>query len=204
MQKKDKMNVDNAKYDSCGVRIIAASDMPVSLWRGGRTTEIYIEPEGALYAERNFLFRISTAEVELEESDFTSLPDYNRLIASVSGTMRLSHGANGSEKLVLPRSTVYAFDGGIQTHCIGKARDLNLMLRKSAAEGELVFVDSGTELNLEPAANETMLLFELESGNAALCAGGNARLRCTANGQCALFTVRLVGEAIPDFDNRNG
>lgn len=78
------------------------------------------------------------------------------------------------------------------------------MLRKSAAEGELVFVDSGTELNLEPAANETMLLFELESGNAALCAGGNARLRCTANGQCALFTVRLVGEAIPDFDNRNG
>ena len=90
--------------------------------------------------------------------------------------MRLSHGANGSEKLVLPRSTVYAFDGGIQTHCVGKARDLNLMLRKGAAEGELVFVDSGTELNLEPAANETMLLFELESGNAALCAGGNARL----------------------------
>lgn len=105
MQKKDKINVDNAKYDSCGVRIIAASDMPVSLWSGGRTTEIYIAPEGALYAERNFLFRISTAEVELEESDFTSLPDYNRLIASVSGTMRLAHGANGSEKLVLPRST---------------------------------------------------------------------------------------------------
>ena len=158
MQKKDKINVDNAEYDSCGVRIIAASDMPVSLWSGGRTTEIYIAPEGALYAERNFLFRISTAEVELEESDFTSLPDYNRLIASVSGTMRLSHGANGSEKLVLPRSTVYAFDGGIQTHCVGKARDLNLMLRKGAAEGELVFVDSGTELDLEPAANETMLL----------------------------------------------
>lgn len=108
MQKKDKINVDNAKYDSCGVRIIAASDMPVSLWSGGRTTEIYIAPEGALYAERNFLFRISTAEVELEESDFTSLPDYNRLIASVSGTMRLAHGANGREKLVLPRSTVYA------------------------------------------------------------------------------------------------
>ena len=70
MQKENKMNVDNAKYDSCGVRIIAASDMPVSLWSGGRTTEIYIAPEGALYAERNFLFRISTAEVELEESDF--------------------------------------------------------------------------------------------------------------------------------------
>lgn len=132
MQKENKINVDNTKYDSCGVRIIAASDMPVSLWSGGRTTEIYIAPEGALYAERNFLFRISTAEVELEESDFTSLPDYNRLIASVSGTMRLTHGANGSEKLVLPRSTVYAFDGGIQTHCVGKARDLNLMLRKGA------------------------------------------------------------------------
>lgn len=55
MQKENKINVDNAKYDSCGVRIIAASDMPVSLWSGGRTTEIYIAPEGALYAERNFL-----------------------------------------------------------------------------------------------------------------------------------------------------
>ena len=42
MQKENKINVDNAKYDSCGVRIIAASDMPVSLWSGGRTTEIYI------------------------------------------------------------------------------------------------------------------------------------------------------------------
>ena len=56
MQKENKINVDNAKYDSCGVRIIAASDMPVSLWSGGRTTEIYIAPEGALTLSAIFFF----------------------------------------------------------------------------------------------------------------------------------------------------
>ena len=56
MQKENKMNVDNAKYDSCGVRIIAASDMPVSLWSGGRTTEIYIAPEELFTLSAIFFF----------------------------------------------------------------------------------------------------------------------------------------------------
>ena len=44
--------------------------MPVSSWSGGRTTEIFIFPVGERYSDRNFLFRISTAEVELDSSDF--------------------------------------------------------------------------------------------------------------------------------------
>lgn len=202
MQKKDNTSTVSVQSDSRGVKFIAAAEMPVSLWSGGKTTEICIFPNGAVYAERSFLFRISTAAVELCESDFTPLPDYNRLIASISGTMRLSHEKNGAETVVSPRSTVYAFDGGIPTHCLGKARDLNLMLRKGAATGEMMFVDDGTELDIEPAESETVVVFELESGNAALCAGAGARLHCSANGQCALFRVRVAENAAVSTDNK--
>ena len=66
-------------------------DYRISDWSGGKTIQIAIAPEDALYAERSFLWRLSSATVDLDESDFTSLPDYLRLIAPLRGEMRLSH-----------------------------------------------------------------------------------------------------------------
>ena len=77
--------------------IISKDSMPVSSWSGGRTTEIFIFPVGERYSDRNFLFRISTAEVELDSSDFTSLPGHERLSACVSGERHLTD--NGSDSL---------------------------------------------------------------------------------------------------------
>ena len=48
-----------------------------SAWSGGATTEIRIMPEGSRYADREFLWRLSSATVEVEESTFTALPDYD-------------------------------------------------------------------------------------------------------------------------------
>ena len=56
-----------------------------TLWSGGTTTQMAIAPEGAVYADRDFLWRFSSAKVELEHSDFTPLPDYVRLIAVLHG-----------------------------------------------------------------------------------------------------------------------
>ena len=72
-------------------------DYLVSHWAGGTTAQIAIAPEGALYSDRDFLWRVSSARVELEESVFTSLPDYHRWISTLAGGMVLSH--QGGEKI---------------------------------------------------------------------------------------------------------
>ena len=58
-------------------------------WSGGTTTQLAIAPEEAVYAERDFLWRLSSAQVELEHSDFTPLPDYNRLISVLNWSLKL-------------------------------------------------------------------------------------------------------------------
>ena len=104
-------------------------------WSGGLTTQLGIAPEGAVYADRDFLWRLSSATVEDVESDFTSLPDYERLISTLEGTIQLSH--NGGEKLTLDPYEVHRFDGGDNTHSWGCCRDFNLMLRKGRCEGRM-------------------------------------------------------------------
>ena len=57
---------------------LTPEDYITTRWSGGATTELLIRPRGAAYAQRAFLCRISSATVELDESTFTPLPDYER------------------------------------------------------------------------------------------------------------------------------
>ena len=108
-------------------------DYRVSQWSGGTTTEFLLFPESASYAARNFLWRVSSATVELAESDFTLLPDYRRYLTPLSGDLELSRG--GAAFASLPALDVLAFDGGEAVKSRGQVTDFNLMLRKGAAEG---------------------------------------------------------------------
>ena len=47
----------------------------ISKWSGGTNTQVAIAPEGAVYADRDFLWRLSSARVELEHS---AVPDPTR------------------------------------------------------------------------------------------------------------------------------
>lgn len=104
-----------------------------TLWSGGTTTQLAIAPEGAVYADRDFLWRLSSAGVELDHSDFTSLPDYNRLISILRGEMKLKIGEG--EPFPLEPLQLCAFDGGVPVESWGKCTDYNLMMRKGACEG---------------------------------------------------------------------
>ena len=104
-----------------------------TLWSGGTTTQLAIAPEGAVYADRDFLWRLSSAGVELDHSDFTPLPDYNRLISILRGEMKLKIGEG--EPFPLEPLQLRAFDGGVPVESWGKCTDYNLMMRKGACEG---------------------------------------------------------------------
>lgn len=112
---------------------LTKNDYIISQWSGGTTTQVAIAPEGAVYADRDFLWRISSASVDLDESDFTALPDYHRWISTLEGGMTLSH--QGGEKIVLAPYEVHQFDGGVDTHSWGRCTDFNLMLRKGKCQG---------------------------------------------------------------------
>lgn len=121
------------------------SEYNTSAWSGGTTTEIGIYPETSKYADRDFLWRISSATVDLEESTFTALPDYDRIIMTLEGDIDLCH--NGGEWIHLNAFETHSFDGGDDTVSKGKVVDFNLMLRKGKAGGMLVpltFLEDGT------------------------------------------------------------
>lgn len=107
--------------------------MPTSAWSGGTTTQICIFPRTANYAEREFLWRISSATVDLQESDFTALPDYQRFISTLRGEIILTH--NHGAQFTLKPYEIHAFSGGDSTHCVGRCTDFNLMLRRGKADG---------------------------------------------------------------------
>ncbi len=115
---------------------LTEKDYKVGLWSGGSTTELFIWPEGADYAKREFTLRVSSARVDLEESDFTPLIGVTRYITPLSGGFALTHP--GSAPVVMgPMSEPYRFSGEIPTHCVGKATDFNLMLKGTKGEMQL-------------------------------------------------------------------
>lgn len=114
-------------------KLLKRSDYRTSRWPGGTTTQLAIAPEGAQYAGRDFLWRISSAQVELEHSDFTPLPDYDRFLAVLAGELELKVG--DEPRTPLPRLTVRSFDGGVPTQSWGRCTDFNLMVRKGQGLG---------------------------------------------------------------------
>lgn len=115
---------------------IDAAAQTVSRWSGGTTTQLAIFPAQAVYAERDFLWRVSSAVVELPESDFTPLPDYDRILMILSGELTLSH--DGGEEYTLRALEQTSFDGASHTFSRGQVTDFNLMMRKGRCTGRVV------------------------------------------------------------------
>ena len=114
---------------------IDAAAQTISRWSGGTTTQLAIAPAGAVYAERDFLWRVSSAVVELPESDFTPLPDYDRILMILSGELALSH--DGGEEYTLRALEQTSFDGASHTFSRGQVTDFNLMMRKGRCTGRV-------------------------------------------------------------------
>ncbi len=147
------------------IKHLTTDDYAISKWAGGTTTQVGIGPQGAVYADRDFLWRISSATVELPESDFSALGDYERYIATLEGGMRLQH--DGGDFIDLAPFDVHRFDGGAKTHSWGCCTDFNLMLRKGKCSGDLRAIHlKGTE-TIEPKDYTDLILY---------CAAGSCKL----------------------------
>ena len=107
---------------------------------------MFIYPHNSLYGDRDFICRISSATVELVKSEFTSLPDYNRILMVLKGKLILRHeGQDPIELFELEQDT---FDGNVLTVSEGKVTDFNLMMRKGICQGnvEVIQIDAKSTL----------------------------------------------------------
>lgn len=109
------------------MQIIKHNQQQTVNWSGGTTTQLFIYPPDAQYAERNFLFRISTATVETDTSTFTDLTGYQRIIMLLQGELTLTHNKEVTHHLkpLIP----HLFDGAWQTKAAGKVTDFNVMFK---------------------------------------------------------------------------
>ncbi len=110
------------------INVYKKDEYKTGIWSGGTTTELGIYPNDAQYSERKFIWRLSSATVEIEESEFTPLPDYDRVLIVLNGEVVLVH-----KEIRVARLAQYEqdrFSGAYETKSFGKITDFNLMVKK--------------------------------------------------------------------------
>lgn len=107
------------------ISILSSQHFISSQWAGGSSTQLYIFPANASYAERDFQIRLSTAKVEVEESTFTSLPGIQRKLMILDGEITINHKGQYSKHL--QPFDVDNFNGDWKTTSIGTCTDFNVM-----------------------------------------------------------------------------
>ena len=146
-----------------------------SKWAGGQTKELGIFPKSSKYLDRNFIWRLSSATVELEESSFTRLPDYDRVLMVLEGEVVLSY--EGERVARLKELEQDRFDGGWKTRSFGKITDYNLMVRKGN-EGYLDLIYPQQEKEEMTSTFETE---KAKATHALYCKEGYAVVGCGAD-----------------------
>ena len=153
------------------IDLVKKAEQHVATWSGGTTTQIAIYPKQAEYNKRNFLWRLSSARVDLEESTFTALPGISRILMVLAGQIRLEHQNHHIAK-VKPYGQDQ-FSGDWTTRCFGKASDLNLMLRPGC-EGKLtaLFFDAQQQI----AFTDDEIVNCVEGTTAFYCVDGSCEM----------------------------
>lgn len=112
------------------MKILTEADFLISNWSGGKSTQLYIFPENATVAERNFDWRISFASVESEESDFTLFEGYERILIPLAGKLEMEHQtSNGVIEQYVNELELARFSGSWPTKGKGKLTDFNVIFK---------------------------------------------------------------------------
>ena len=121
--------------------LIRKSELAVSNWSGGSTTQLFLHPSGSSYAARDFHVRISSATVDQTPSTFTSLPGFHRVLMPLSAPLKLVFENHGEADLT-PFESV-EFEGEWNTVSHGLCTDIGIMLAPGWS-GSLKAVGGGT------------------------------------------------------------
>ena len=131
-----------------------------SRWSGGETCELFISPPGSDFSKREFLFRISSAAVEVPDSVFSSFAGYTRYITVLEGSIELCH--KGHHDITLLPYDVDRFDGSWNTKSRGCCIDFNFIF-KSELQGKMKITDADKGHSKEYTCNRIFVYCHLKN-----------------------------------------
>ncbi|MDM1390563.1 HutD family protein [Myroides marinus] len=146
------------------IRLIRKEEVLTSQWAGGKTNEYIIYPSKAKYADRDFLFRISSATIEAIPSDFTQFTGYKRYLAMLEGDIRLYK--NGKEECY-DNQVLFSFESSDDITSYSFGKDFNLMLNHSI-KNETV------RLSLDTVNTQSGHVFVFALGDNTVTINGNS------------------------------
>ena len=127
------------------ITLLKSSDFQVSNWSGGKTKQLYLSPPTGHYGRREFDYRLSTATVEVAESEFSDLSFFHRILMSLDHPLRLLN-ASRQEETVLAPFTPYFFEGSDSITSRGTCTDFNLIY-SDHYQGQMLAILDGQELS---------------------------------------------------------
>jgi environmental stress-induced protein Ves len=140
-----------------------AKDFHTISWSGGTSTQLFIYPSTSDYQQRNFAFRLSTATLEVEESNFTSLVGVSRKIMILDGAIEIIHKNRYRKKL--EKFDTDKFEGEWKTSSLGKCIDFNLMTRgTTTGEISALFIKKNQIVNQPLEKGTDFLILYVFSG----------------------------------------
>ena len=141
------------------INFLRANDFQVSDWSGGKTKQLYLSPPTGHYGKREFDYRLSTATVELAESQFSDLSGFHRILMSLDHTLHL-HNASRQEETVLAPFTPYFFEGSDSITSRGTCTDFNLIY-SDHYQGQMLAISDREELSQDEAIQFIYALSDL-------------------------------------------
>ena len=141
------------------ITLLKSNDFQVSDWSGGKTKQLYLSPTTGHYGKRDFDYRLSTATVELAESQFSDLSGFHRILMSLDHTLHL-HDASRQEETVLAPFTPYFFEGSDSITSRGTCTDFNLIY-SNHYQGQMLAISDGQELSQDEAIQFIYALSDL-------------------------------------------
>lgn len=140
-------------------KVIKKEDFITTKWAGGETTQLAIYPEDAIFSEKDFLWRISSATFTSTKSNFSDFSGYQRYILPLEGKLSVYHEGLYSRKL--DRYEVEYFDGSWSTSSENTidCRDYNFIV-KNGDLAKMQILKEGDEYLLK--SPEIVTIFSMD------------------------------------------
>ncbi|MDR1781652.1 MAG: HutD family protein [Bacilli bacterium] len=113
---------------------IKFKDLTQENWSGGKTKQIYIYPETALYKNKDFLFRLSSASIEEQPSTFTLFLGYTRYLCMLDNSLSLKIN---NKSINLEKNEIIKFHSEDDVISSSIGNDFNLMIKDDIIEHEI-------------------------------------------------------------------
>ncbi|MEK6494108.1 HutD family protein [Myroides odoratimimus] len=126
------------------IELIKKEEITANVWSGGKTNEYVIYPKGAQYANKDFMFRISSATIEAVPSEFTRFKGYKRYLSMLEGDLELYR--QGKEEYYTPNS-LFSFGSEEEIISYSLGKDFNLMLHQSIKDEIVEISSDGVNIN---------------------------------------------------------